>query len=316
MRTRLYVRILLSAAAAAAAMAAVALRSDARDVYKGFLDPAIPHHRAILDTLALLEKSPNDAGLHNDLGCLIARDGFWRDAQHEFSTAADLDRSDSRPLFNAGIVHAWKSEWGSARGSFRKAVKRGPGNWPAWWMLGYCEERLGNVDAAVDAYKVSLRVDTSLFDVKRNPFAADTKLRARVLLETFDKRLVRAALPLTEQLADADRLGAFFQRARPAAVVAAPPREEPAPEPGPQGPVVTSVPPAGSARPAVKPAPVPVRPVPSRGRAPQTVEEQPRGMPGPGGFEPEPAPPGTVSPPPSMNAPPPSTILPGPGGGE
>lgn len=315
MKTPLSVRILVSVAAAAVAVAAVSLRMEARDVYKGFLDPAIPHHRAILDTLSLLEKSPNDAGLHNDLGCLIARDGFWRDALREFSTAADLDRNDSRPLFNAGIVHAWKSEWSGARGSFQKAVKRGPGNWPAWWMLGFCEERLGNVNAAVDAFKVSLRVDTSLFDVKRNPFAAYSQLKGRVLLETLDKRLVRAAQPGAEQLSDAERIGAFFQRARPAAAVAAPrePEESP-PAPAPQGPVVTSVPPVSTARPAVAPTAVPVRPVPPRSRARdrETVEEPPRGA-GPGGFEPEA--PGTTSSPPSTSAPPPPTVVPGPGGG-
>jgi tetratricopeptide (TPR) repeat protein len=304
MKTRLAVRILVSLAVAAAAIATVALQLDARDVYKGFLDPGIPHHRAILDTLALLDQSPKDASLHNDLGCLIARDGFWRDALREFSTAADLDRNDSRPLFNAGLVHAWKSEWSRARSSFKKTVKRNPGNWPAWWMLGYCEERLGSEDAAVDAYKVSLRVDTSLFDVKRNPFAADTKLKSRVLLETLDKRRVRAAMPATEQLANSDRIASFFQRARPAAAA---PHEESAPAPLAQGPVVTTVPPAGAPRPAVPP-PVPVRPVSPRGGAPETTSEPPRNAPGPGGLEPETPPPGTTSVPPT-------TVAPGPGGG-
>ena len=38
-------------------------------------------------------------------------------------------------------------------------------------MLGFAEETLGNEGAAVDAYSRSLRVDTSLFDPKVNPFA-------------------------------------------------------------------------------------------------------------------------------------------------
>ena len=116
MRNRLALRVVLTLALAAAAVAAVSLRLDARDVYRNFLDPGIPNHRAILDTLALLEKTPNDAGLHNDLACLIARDGFWRDALREFGTAADLDKRDSRPLFNAGSSTPGRAS-GRARGA-------------------------------------------------------------------------------------------------------------------------------------------------------------------------------------------------------
>ena len=62
-------------------------------------------------------------------------------------------------------------------------------------MLGFAEEKLGNPNAAVKAYATSLRVDTSLFDVKRNPYAAQTRLKARVLLETYDARASPAPLP-------------------------------------------------------------------------------------------------------------------------
>ena len=166
-----------------------------KDSYKGSLDPAIPHHAAILDTLSKIEKAPADAALYNDLGCLVAWDGFWRDALRSFDKAAELAPKDSRPLFNAGLVEALHGEWGGARSRFHKAVKTDPGNWSAWWMLGFAEEMLGHEGAAVDAYSRSLRVDTSLFDPKVNPFAVATRLRARVLLVTYPRRRVDAALP-------------------------------------------------------------------------------------------------------------------------
>jgi hypothetical protein len=242
----------------------------AKDVYKGFLDPGIPQHRATLDLLERLEKAPNDASLHNDLACLIARDGFWRDAFREFGLAAKLDKADGRPLYNAGLVHGTRGEWGSAASSFRKAVSRAPGNWAAWWMLGYAEERRGNDSAAVAAYKMSLRVDTSLFDVRRNPFAAYTRLKGRVLLETLDGRLTRAALPATEQMAEAGLVGSFQQgrvavstvtgglaQGATAPVAGAPAggaaADDRAVRPGPGGAVVTSVPPVSTSRPAPPP---------------------------------------------------------------
>jgi tetratricopeptide (TPR) repeat protein len=226
--------------------------APAPDIYKAFLDESRPSHRAIKETLALLEQHPDDASLYNDLGCLIAWDGFWRDALRNFDKAAQLDPKDAKPLFNAGLVQAWRGEWSSARAAFRKAVKRDPGNWPAWWMVGYSEERLDNVEAAVDAYKRSLRVDTSLFDVGKNPFAATSKLKGRVLLETYGSRMIRTWLPQEEQLENPERIGKFFQRSRPV---------PPGGAPVPPAPAATPVPPAaaaaGSAGVAAAPPPAP-----------------------------------------------------------
>ena len=272
------------------AMAVFAGPLAAKDVYKGFLDPNIPQHRATLDLLERLEKAPNDAALHNDLACLIARDGFWRDALREFGLAAKLDKADGRPLYNAGLVHATRGEWGSAASSFRKTVSRAPGNWAAWWMLGYAEERRGNDSAAIAAYKTSLRVDTSLFDVRRNPFAAYTRLKGRVLLETLEGRLNRAALPVAEQMAEADLVGSF-QKGH-VAVSAVPgglapgapaPAGGPVPDdravrPGPGGAVVTSVPSVSTSRPAPPPNASSAPPTPAYTRAneliPSDIPEQ------------------------------------------
>ena len=259
-------------AGALALCAALAWPAAARDVYRGFLDPGNPQHRATLDLLERLEKTPNDASLHNDLACLIARDGFWHDALREFGVAAKLDKSDSRPLYNAGLVHAMRGEWSSAASSFHGAVSRAPGNWAGWWMLGFAEEQRGNVNAAVAAYKTSLRVDTSLFDVRKNPFAARTRLKGRVLLESLDSREYRLALPATEQMAQPDLVTSFQHGhvavhavagcARAAGAPALPgapaPAGAPVPEdgaarPGPGGPVVTSVPPVSASRPAPAP---------------------------------------------------------------
>ncbi len=275
--------LLRPAAALALGLAfALAQPAAAKDVYKAFLDPSNPRHKATLDILARLEETPNDATLHNDLGCLIARDGFWRDALREFETAEKLDKKDGRAPYNAGLVQMTRGRWGSARSAFRKAVGRNPGNWPAWWMLGFTEEKLGNPGAAVKAYATSLRVDTSLFDVKRNPYAVQSRLKARVLLETYDARFARSALPSTEQIASPDLLTSF--QAGHVSVTSAPGASVPedalvrtsrgggpgggpgaavaAPSSG--GAVVTSVPPVSSSRPAAPAAPVSAPAAPGR----------------------------------------------------
>lgn len=316
---------------AAILLFALAIPAAAKDVYKAFLDPGIPQHKATLDILARLEATPNDASLHNDLGCLIARDGFWRDALREFETAEKLDKKNGRAPYNAGLVQTTRGAWGSARSAFKKAVDRDPGNWPAWWMLGFAEEKLGNASAAVSAYAQSLRVDTSLFDVKRNPYAIQSRLKARVLLETYDARFARAALPATEQLAQSDLLTGFqggrvAVTAAPGPVVSEDPRIRAPSGPG-GGPasvvapagggaVVTSVPPVSSSRPSAPPAPMtsaPVTPARSSG-----LEEAPPWFPqtSPAGPAPAKTPrpagnPDPGSPAPAPTAPP----MPGPGVG-
>jgi hypothetical protein len=307
---------------------ALGLPAAAKDVYKAFLDPGNPQHRATLDILARLEKTPNDASLHNDLGCLIARDGFWRDALREFETAEKLDKKDGRAPYNAGLVQMTRGEWGAARSAFEKAVDRDPGNWPGWWMLGFAEEKLGNADSAVKAYARSLRVDTSLFDVRRNPYAVQSRLKARVLLETYDARIARTALPVTEQLAHPEILTAFQSgrvsvTAAPGSVVPDEPRAHAAipagPGGGPAGPavaapagggaVVTSVPPVSSSRPSPPPPAAGIS-VPARSG---TLEEAPPWFPqtSPAGPAPPKAPkaPSTTDP---GSTPPPA---PGPGVG-
>jgi len=310
-----------------------------KDVYKAFLSPEVPHHRAIQEILAQIEINPLDASLFNDLGCLVAWDGFWRDALRNFETAAKLDPGDTRPLFNAGIVYAYKGEWGNARSSFQKAVKRGPGNWAGWWMLGYAEEQLGNTQSALEAYKTSLRMDTSLFDVRKNPFAANSRLKAMVLTATYDKRLARAAMPRAEEFSDAGRIAALLQPSKAAPQTAA--SAGPEAPPSATGPIITNVPAASSPARTGNVTPAPPRPnrppfAPAgetgspAGTAP--ADGTSRRLPGPGGFEPAPAAPRPAGAPPSVpgapqtvpgvpqtapSAPPPGTtsVVPGPGAG-
>ena len=316
--------------------ALLALPAAGADAYRASLDKSIPHHAAILNTLARLEKEPGNAQLHNDLGCLVAWDGFWRDALRSFDKASELDPKDTRPWFNAGLVQGLRGEWSAARSKFRKAVKVDPGNWQAWWMLGFAEESLGNESAALDAYGRSLRVDTTLFDPRVNPFAVGSRLKARALLETYERRRVDAALPFTNQIAQPSRIAGFFQTK----ASAAPAGTVEIQEPPKTGPVVMSVPPpsrvsGASAAPAAPApgdatsrrrraygretdggAPVEVAPAPTR-RPPDVTDAPPgpgfgsgAGAPGSGAA----SPPAGATPAPAATPAPRKVGAPGPGG--
>ena len=126
----------------------VASPAAGKDVYKAFLDPAIPHHAAILDTLSRIEKNPADAQLHNDLGCLVAWDGFWRDALRSFDKAARLAPKDSRPWFNAGPRR------GAPRGVGQRSLplpQGGRRSTPATGPPGGCSDSRRRVSATTSA---------------------------------------------------------------------------------------------------------------------------------------------------------------------
>ena len=241
----------------------------AGDAPRGSLDPDTPRTRTVLDALAVVQARPDDAGLKNDLGCLMAREGSWRDALREFHESAGLDRRDSRSSFNAGLVLAATGDWQGARSEFQLATKREAVNWPAWWMLGLAEEQLGNTSAALSSYRTSIRIDTSLFDAAVNPFAGRTRLTGKVLSDTEDNRLLRAAIPGANRSTDPGRVASFCQLTTKTALATAPrppvqgARRSEAP------PVPAAIPPASTPLPTATPDPAP-------GIHPGVVQPRPR----------------------------------------
>ena len=82
---------------------------------------------------------PLDARQHNDLGVSYQQRGESDLAIREYDRAAKLAPKWARPLINRGNVLAEQSEWRQAAKSYRKALRREPGNAEAMnnlaWVL-------------------------------------------------------------------------------------------------------------------------------------------------------------------------------------
>ena len=52
-------------------------------------------------------------------------------------------------------------DWNVAADMFKQAAERAPGWAPAWFALGEARERLGDIESAAEAFRVTLKADPS-----------------------------------------------------------------------------------------------------------------------------------------------------------
>lgn len=84
-----------------------------------------------------LELLPADAGLHNNLGLILAQQKKFAEAQAELEKAAALDPpGGGKYMFNLGAVLTNIGQSDPAINAFKKAVELDPKYAPAWWQ--YC----------------------------------------------------------------------------------------------------------------------------------------------------------------------------------
>jgi len=81
--------------------------------------------------------SPNDAGLHNNLGSLYANMGKVDDAKAEFQKAADLDPTHAgNYYYNLGVVMVNQGKMDDAAVALKKATDIDPNNANAFYWYG------------------------------------------------------------------------------------------------------------------------------------------------------------------------------------
>jgi tetratricopeptide (TPR) repeat protein len=190
-------------------------------VYYRFLDSSRPLDRAILDTLRELGQpgSEERSDLHNDLGVLLLRFGYEKDARREITVATKLDRKNYVAWFNLGLVEELAGNDRSALAGFRRCLEQRPGHADALFHTGLVHERAGRRERAVEAYAKAYRYESRLLDVRYNPQILDTKLVAETLAASGPQRSLAKALPT--EIMDGTRIGRILASREPEAAPAA-----------------------------------------------------------------------------------------------
>ncbi len=183
-------------------------------VYYKFLDSSHALDRAILDTLVRIGEPGEEkrSDIHNDLGVLLLRFGFERDARDEFNESLHRDRSNYTAWFNLGLLDELAGNSSRAISSFKKCLDLRPGHAMAYFHIGLLEEQKGRRETAVEYYGKAYRFEPRLLDVRYNPLIMQTKLVAETLVATGPRRSLARALPLEVQ--DGSRINAIM-RSRP-----------------------------------------------------------------------------------------------------
>ena len=134
-----------------------------------------------MELTARVAASPEDAGLHNDLGNLLARRGFAHEAIDQYRKAAKLDPHFYLGDYNEGLLLEKEGRDGDAISAYKRSIKRKPGFPLSRFHLGFLYEKGGNNSGAVTEYSKALRIDPSLRWPARNPLVIQTRLLTALL---------------------------------------------------------------------------------------------------------------------------------------
>jgi tetratricopeptide (TPR) repeat protein len=150
-----------------------------------YLNPANPLDSQIENDINALRANPNAATVHNELGQLLLRKGFPKDAEVEFERAVNSDSHLYPAWYNLGLVRASRGDYTGARFAFDRTIHYKPGHAAALFQLGLMEERRNNTEAALDYYAKAFAINHSLLDVRVNPRIVDSRLTDLALLRLY-----------------------------------------------------------------------------------------------------------------------------------
>ena len=170
--------------------------------YAPYLSDSDALDRAILDLTARLRTQPSDAGLRNDLGNLLARRGFAKEAADQYQKAAKLDHAFFLADYNEGLLWEKEGKSSAAIKAYERSIKRKPGFPLSRFHLGFQLEREGRNEDAVLEYAKALRIDPSLRWPARNPLVVQTRLLYRASLQNYERDLAGATLLTDADFAD------------------------------------------------------------------------------------------------------------------
>jgi len=116
-----------------------------------------------------LALTPDDAGLHNNLGSVYASMSKFSEAQAEFAKAAQLDPTKAATYyFNIGVIMYNAGKMDEALAAFKKVVSIDPNNAQAYFLEGQAlmgkatytaDGKVKAPDGTIEAYQQYLKLD-------------------------------------------------------------------------------------------------------------------------------------------------------------
>ncbi len=114
---------------------------------------------AIDALLAAIQRSPNSAELHNNVGVALVAGGKPMEALHHFEAAARLNPNLAAAHINRGTVLFAAQQVGPALDALRRGLALDPASADGHYFAGLCLAQLGNPAAAMAELETALRLN-------------------------------------------------------------------------------------------------------------------------------------------------------------
>jgi hypothetical protein len=213
--------------------------------------------QALAEQRALAQQRPNEAGVWNDLGNLLALEGDLDDAELAYVRALEIDPSSATARFNLALLHQQSGDLEGASGDYRAVLEIDPAHAWAHYQLGVVRERLGQRQEALASYAEAFTLDPELLFAETNPHIIENRLVTEALL--LARRGSRSGPPTPRAYDEPRRIQSLL--------APSPVPSELGAEPVPEQPAGDSAeePPGDPSRPwAPPPVPATPRPIPGR----------------------------------------------------
>jgi Flp pilus assembly protein TadD len=171
-----------------------------------------------------IERDPDLAEAHTNLGILLARGGEFGKAEASFREAIRLEPASSDPRVNLANVLMPAGRVAEAEGELQAALRRKPEDAGARYSLAMLLGRTGRYEAAERELEYCLRIDSQFADAlallgdlllaKNRPVEAAAQYRALLKLRPTAETELNLGLAL---VASGDRAGAVAHLRRAAA---------------------------------------------------------------------------------------------------
>jgi Tetratricopeptide repeat len=162
------------AAAACAALALTALGAAPPNLF-----------RALEAQRQRAAERPDDPGVYNDLGNLLALAGDAANAEAAYRRAVELAPDRAAPRYNLALLLQQRGDRREALKQYRTVVELDPAHAWAHYQIGSLYEAAGDEEKAIRAYARAFSLEPRLAFAEFNPGIIENKLVAKAMLRGY-----------------------------------------------------------------------------------------------------------------------------------
>jgi Tfp pilus assembly protein PilF len=89
-------------------------------------------------------------------------------SQTPIFNALAVDLNDAQLFYQKGLKELWQENWSAALTCFQKVIGKNPQDSNTWFQVGYCYDKLGRYQDAMESYKQAIRINPDYADAYYN----------------------------------------------------------------------------------------------------------------------------------------------------